>query len=160
MGRMVWVRKKRTYLASADPAEGDLEENEKRDLSVDDELPRQGTADRRLGHRQRGTFASLGATGKAASMPHTQPLLSGSAANANAPGKKTVMLAGQRVSALEERGKSEIKAAWKRERQRDREGTGEPDRIWLHQWDQRLLSVRTGDLPNQSNTPPTWKSQP
>jgi len=28
------------------------------------------------------------------------------------------------------------------ERQRRRERTGEPDRIWLHQWDQRLPSVR------------------
>lgn len=36
--------KKRTYLASAGLAEGDLEEKERRDLSVDDELPRQGTA--------------------------------------------------------------------------------------------------------------------
>lgn len=40
------------------------------------------------------------------------------------------------------RGKSEIKAAWRRERERRREGTGEPDRIWLHQWDQWLPSVR------------------
>lgn len=36
--------KTRTHLASAGPAEGDLEEMERRDLSVDDELPRQGTA--------------------------------------------------------------------------------------------------------------------
>lgn len=39
---MVWG-KKRTYLALAGPAEGDLEEKERRDLSVDDELPTQGT---------------------------------------------------------------------------------------------------------------------
>lgn len=52
-------------------------------------------------------------------MPHRQPLLSGSAATATAPGKETMLLAAQRVSAPEERSKSEIKAAWRRERGRE-----------------------------------------
>lgn len=53
-------------------------------------------------------------------MPHRQ-LLSGSAAIATAPGRKEngVALRTQRVSAQEERGKSEIKAAWRRERGRE-----------------------------------------
>lgn len=80
-------------------------------------------------------------------MPHRQPLLSGSAATATAPGKKTektTLLAGSPVSECtrrerQERNQSSVE---ERERQRNREGTGEPDRIWLHQWDQRLLSVR------------------
>lgn len=53
-------------------------------------------------------------------MPHRQPLLSGSAATATAPGKKTTLLAAQRVSAPEERSKSEIKAAWRREREAEK----------------------------------------
>lgn len=86
---------------------------------MDDELPRQGTAACRLGHRQRGSLDPLWATEKAASMPHRR-LLSGSAANATAPGEKTTFLATQRVSAQEERQERNQGSVEERETEKSR----------------------------------------
>lgn len=97
-----------------------MEEQEGRDLYVDNELPRQGTAACRPGHRQRGSLAPLWATEKAASMPHRQRL-SGSAANATAPGEKTTFLANQRVSAQEERQERNQSSVEERDREIEKE---------------------------------------
>jgi hypothetical protein len=72
------------------------------------------------GHRQRGSLAPLWATGKSASMPHRQRL-SGSAAIATAPGKKTAALLGtQRVSAQEERQERNQSSVEEREAEKSR----------------------------------------
>lgn len=95
-----------------------------------------GAAAGRLGHRQQHSLAPLAplvAAKEASSMPRWQLPLD-SVAQRFCPWR------GKAPS--RERSESEIKAAWRRERQRRRERTKEPDRIWLHQWDQWLPSVR------------------
>lgn len=107
-----------THLASPGSAEEDLEGKEGRELWVDG-LPRQRGTAGRLGHRQQRSLtplAPLEAAKKASSMPRRQ-LLPGSAHNAAAPGEAMFPVE------LQERSKSEIKAAWMRERQRRRERT-------------------------------------
>lgn len=105
------------------------------DLCVDVLLGQRGSS-RGLGHRQQHSLAPLAplvAAKEASSMPRWQ-LPFDSAAQRFCPWRGN--------APSRERSESEIKAAWRRERQRRRERTKEPDRIWLHQWDQWLPSVR------------------
>lgn len=104
--------RKGTYLAPPGSAEGDVEGREGRDLCAD-VLPKQRGS---VGHRQQCWLAPLGplrAAKEASSMPRRQ-LLPGSAALLLPPERRRSQLSARR-------DKSEIKAAWRRERQRRRE---------------------------------------
>lgn len=102
-------------------AEEDLEGRERRDLCVVGSPGRRAAA-RHLGHRQQCSLAPLApltAAKEASSMPRRQPLRG--AQRAAAPGE--VMFLAER----KERQKRNQSGVEERERQRRREGTGEPD---------------------------------
>lgn len=125
-----------THLAPTGSAEEDLGGREGRGLCG--WAPQaKGQRARYRGHRQQRSLAPLApfpAAKEASSMPHRKPLPAPQ--HTAAPGERRCSQSSAR------RGKSKIKAVWRRERQRRREGKGEPDPIWLHQWDQWLPSVR------------------
>lgn len=87
------------------------------------------------GHRQQRSppapLTPFTAAKEASSMPHRQPLR-----------LRSALLPRERRCSQPSTRRGKSKATWRRERQRRREGTGEPDPIWLHQWDRSVAAQR------------------
>lgn len=115
---MVWG-KKRTYLASAGPAEGYLEEKEGRDSVWMMSSPGRGQQPDAWVTGNGACSLLSGLLGSRLPCPTGSSCLARQLSLLLSSRKRPALLGTQRVSAQEERGKSEIKAAWRRERGRE-----------------------------------------